>query len=98
MNVGCIAEPSRNTVRRRGGFPGAHPCGAVRHSKRTYLFSFRPAHTMVIPRSFCVAFLVFVCTSWLYPHDNPSRLEPRAQIAAPTDPTTLIKAVFENQK
>jgi hypothetical protein len=53
---------------------------------------------MVISRSFRLAFLVVACTSWLFPYDHPSRPEPGAQIAAGTDPTTLIKAVFENQK
>ena len=53
---------------------------------------------MIISRSFRLAFLLVACTTWLYPHDDPSRPEPGAQIAVGTDPATLIKAVWENQK
>jgi hypothetical protein len=53
---------------------------------------------MVISRSFRLAFLVVAFTSWLYPREKVLRPVPRAQNAAPTDPATLIKAVWENQK
>jgi len=98
MSVGCTGEAWRNMGRRRNGFPGSGDCRAAQHSKRPSPSSSRPADSGVISRSIRLAFLVLACTSWLYSQEKVLRPEPRAQNAAPTDPETLIKAVWENQK